>query len=72
MFRQLLSNKNKITIVFHGIYCVKLVVSKQALSSKKVHYAKKKILHHIKLAIHAWSIKYRGNQKLISQLGAKS
>ena len=30
---------------------------------------KNKILYHIKLMVHAWSTKYRRNQKLIAQLG---
>jgi hypothetical protein len=30
---------------------------------------KKKIFCHIKLVVHAWSIKYRRNQKLITQFG---
>jgi hypothetical protein len=30
---------------------------------------KKKILRHIKLAVHAWKTKYRRNQKLIAQFG---
>jgi hypothetical protein len=30
---------------------------------------KKKILYHIKLMVHAWSTKYRQNQKLITQFG---
>ena len=29
----------------------------------------KKILRHIKLAVHAWSTKCRRNQKLIAQFG---
>ena len=30
---------------------------------------KKKISHHIKLAVHTWSTKCRRNQKLIAQFG---
>jgi hypothetical protein len=38
-------------------------------SSLKNALCKKKILHDIKLMIHAWSTKCRWNQKLIAQFG---
>ena len=49
------------TVEFGGISSFRLLIF------LNLTLCKKKIPHHIKLAVHAWSTKCRRNQKLIAQ-----
>jgi len=50
------------SMVIHGPCLIPIKHLKNTL-------CKKKVLHHIKLAVYVWSTKYRWNQKLIVQFG---